>query len=249
MTDSRESTPRRRRSGPWSHAEVERVKRLYGLHSEQEIARRLNRPYASVRRILHEIYDRGERRSGPWSADEVRELRLLLGAAPTEIIARKLRRGPQDVERKVRELQGQIRPRPWTSQEEQELKTLYGSRDTKHLEIIFARPAEQIEAKARELCLAKSKAFLSRVAHERVRMPRWTEEEIDLLARLYPDHDNLEIARRLGRTTKSIVSKAHDLGLKKSPERLRLMGRQNVRRRYDRRRRPRPSGGERESEA
>ena len=44
---------------------------------------------------------------------------------------------------------------------------------------------------------------------------------------------NLELARTLGRSVKSVVSKAHNLGLKKDRERLRQMGRENVRLRYD----------------
>ena len=41
-----------------------------------------------------------------------------------------------------------------------------------------------------------------------------------------------EAARRLGRSVKSVVSKAHHLGLRKNPERLVEMGRENVGLRY-----------------
>ena len=64
------------------------------------------------------------------------------------------------------------------------------------------------------------------------KMPRWTQEELDLLKREYATQSNLEIAQRLGRSVKSVVSKAHHLGLKKSTERLRDMGRENVSLRY-----------------
>jgi hypothetical protein len=63
-------------------------------------------------------------------------------------------------------------------------------------------------------------------------MPRWRNDELELLRRDYPVQSNLELARRLGRSVKSVVSKAHHLGLKKSSERLRSMGRENVSLRY-----------------
>ena len=41
-----------------------------------------------------------------------------------------------------------------------------------------------------------------------------------------------DIALKLDRSVKSVVSKAHNLGLKKDPDRLREMGRENVSLRY-----------------
>ena len=55
---------------------------------------------------------------------------------------------------------------------------------------------------------------------------------LDILRRDYPVKSNLELARDLGRSVKSVVSKAHHMGLKKSSERLRNMGRENVSLRY-----------------
>ncbi|MDP7559887.1 MAG: hypothetical protein QF745_05045, partial [Planctomycetota bacterium] len=56
---------------------------------------------------------------------------------------------------------------------------------------------------------------------------------IELLRNLYPTTPNLEIAQNLNRSVKSVVSKAHDLKLKKSQERLQSMGRENVSLRYE----------------
>jgi len=66
------------------------------------------------------------------------------------------------------------------------------------------------------------------------RMPRWRMEELEFLQEVYATLPNLEIARRLGRSVKSVVSKAHQLSLEKSADRLREMGRENVSARYDR---------------
>ena len=92
---------------------------------------------------------------------------------------------------------------------------------------------ESIEAVAAEHSLAKDKAFVRKVSGEAsTRMPRWTRAEIEVLQGEYECCSNLEIARRLKRSVKSVVSKAHNLGLKKSTERLRAMGRENVSLRY-----------------
>ncbi len=65
-------------------------------------------------------------------------------------------------------------------------------------------------------------------------MPRWSTEELDQLRDLYPRLSNLDIAKAMGRSVKSIVSKAHSLRLKKDKARLRQMGQENVQLRQDR---------------
>ena len=52
----------------------------------------------------------------------------------------------------------------------------------------------------------------------------WTQEEIDILSRMYPDHFAKEIAVVLGRTPSSIYEKALSLGLKCSPDKIRRSG-------------------------
>lgn len=242
--------PNGSRKGPWSHAEVERVKRMYGTYPEAVIASKLKRPLATMRKLLMKIYDEAERRTGPWSAVEIQELRSLLGRAEIPVIARKLRRDLKDLEHRIALLRGQIKPRPWTSDDEQMLKQFYGSRSDGDLSLILGRPQAQIEEKAQQLCLAKDKTYLHRVQGvDHVTMPRWTDETIALLKSLYPSVRNVDIARQLNRSTKSIVSKAHDLGLKKSFERLREMGRQNVSQRHHRLQKAAKRAGAAESSA
>ncbi|MEM7515832.1 MAG: hypothetical protein AAF368_02765, partial [Planctomycetota bacterium] len=123
----------------------------------------------------------------------------------------------------------------WSSEEVADLKKLYGTRTDEDLALIFGRSVREIKERAQRYCLAKDKAFIRRITGETTtRMPRWDQAEIDKLRELYPDHANLDIAKMLNRTVKSIVSKAHNLGLKKDDERLRAMGRENVSRRYKR---------------
>lgn len=63
--------------------------------------------------------------------------------------------------------------------------------------------------------------------------PRWTKEEVALLKRLYRTHSNAEIAAILGRKVSSVVFKGHRLGLSKGARRLKEMGRENIRRRWE----------------
>jgi hypothetical protein len=63
--------------------------------------------------------------------------------------------------------------------------------------------------------------------------PRWTSEEVALLKRLYRTHSNAEIAEIIGRKVSSVVFKGHRLGLSKGARRLKEMGRENIRRRWD----------------
>lgn len=73
----------------------------------------------------------------------------------------------------------------------------------------------------------KTKAKSNRVR------PRWTKEEVSLLKRLYRTHSNAEIAGILGRKVSSVVFKGHRLGLSKGARRLKEMGRENIRRRWE----------------
>jgi hypothetical protein len=63
--------------------------------------------------------------------------------------------------------------------------------------------------------------------------PRWTREEVSILRRLYRSHSNADIAEALGRKVSSVVFKGHRLGLSKGARRLREMGQENIRRRWE----------------
>lgn len=67
-----------------------------------------------------------------------------------------------------------------------------------------------------------------------VSMPRWTPERIKLLRKLYPSRPSLEVAQELGVSVKAVTSKASRLGLRKTPARLKRMGKESVRTRHDR---------------
>lgn len=187
---------------------------------------------ASVRKMAEQVFPQATRR-GPWTAGEVQELKKYVGATTEDVIARVLGRTPEEVKRQITEL-GRIQEAGrWTQADVAELKRIYGTRTNEDISIILGRPVEAIDRQAAKLCLAKDKAFLRKLAGTpSTRMPRWSAEEIELLRKLYSDHSNLEIAQQLDRSVKSVVSKAHNLDLKKNRTRLEEMGRENVSLRY-----------------
>jgi hypothetical protein len=226
----RKATPRR---GRWSAHEQARLKELWGLRDEAAIARELNRPLASVRKMAETVFP-PRKKTGPWTAREVHELKKYLGASNREVIARILGRPVEEIERQILELGRLKTDSEWNRREIAEFKRLYGTRTDEDLAIVFARPVAAIRELADRCWLAKDKAFVRKLRGEAAtRMPRWNEDELNLLRELYPKLANLDIAQRLSRSVKSVVSKAHNLGLKKDRERLREMGRENVRLRYD----------------
>lgn len=220
------------RRGRWSQAELARLRGLYGVRDNHAIARELGRPVQSVRRMAETIFPKGPR-TGPWSAEEVGALKKYLGVSPTEVISRLLGREPEEVHRQIEELGRFQSNEEWTRDEVAEFKRIYGTRTDEDLARIFGRNVQTITDLGEKLALAKDKAFLRKLnGKASTRMPRWKQDELVLLREIYPTCSNLEIAGRLNRSVKSVVSKAHNLGLKKEPERLRQMGRENVSLRY-----------------
>lgn len=111
-----------------------------------------------------------------------------------------------------------------------DLKRLYGSMTDDALAKHFDVRIETIQRHALEYGLRKSKrAFPGTTS-----MPRWTSEQLAVLEAAYPTVPNVDIARRLRRSVRSVISKAHKLGLRKTVERLEEMGRKNVQLRRDR---------------
>ncbi|MBL8859129.1 MAG: hypothetical protein JNL28_11520 [Planctomycetes bacterium] len=225
----RSTTPRR---GRWSQSEIARLRELYGLRDERAIARELNRPVASVRRMAEQIFA-VPTRTGPWTAKEIIELKKYLGGTSNDVIGRILGRSEDEVGAQIAELRRIQQTGRWTQEEIAEFKRLYGTRTDEDLSVIFGRTIESVKRLGARYCLAKDKAFVRKLTgSSATRMPRWSAAEIEQLKEIYPTVANLDIAARLNRSVKSVVSKAHNLGLKKEADRLREMGRENVSMRY-----------------
>ena len=222
-----------KKRGRWSFADVTRLRELYGLRSEESIARRLDRTVSGVVRAAQRLFPKVVRRSGPWTAGEVIELKRYVGAASPEVIAQILGRSVAEVRAQIFDLGRVQRGCAWTREDVAELKRIFGSRTDEDLSLVFGRRVAEIQRFSAELGLAKDKAFMRKLRGDHsTRMPHWRAEEVETLRVLYAGHSNHEIARRLGRSVKSVISKANNLGLQKSCERLEAMGRENVQRRY-----------------
>lgn len=121
--------------------------------------------------------------------------------------------------------------RVWKSSEKRMLCQAYGSTPNDELARVFDCSVEEIEQRAKIFALRKNKGCPNFKGQP---MPRWSVREVEYLVDNYAESSNLEIALALGRSTKSVVSKASHMGLKKSKARRRASGKENVAKRYSR---------------
>lgn len=184
----RSTTPRR---GRWSQAEIARLRELYGLRDEKSIARELNRPIGSVRKMAEDVF-RSAPRTGPWTARELQDLKKYLGGTTPEVIARILGRNVDEVQQQVIELRRIQSTGRWTQDEVAEFKRLYGTRTDDDLAIIFGRTLEAVKRLGARYCLAKDKAFVRKLTGSAAtRMPRWGVAELENLKQIYPDRKSV----------------------------------------------------------
>lgn len=221
------------RNTSWSTEQVDRFRELYGMRDESAIARELKCTVAFVREMAKQIYQAAPK-TGPWTQEEQDRLLAYLGASTMQALCHVMGRNQEDIDGKLVELALIKKDVPFDQDEVARFKRLYGTRRDEDLAIIFGRRLSDVQGEAKKLCIAKDKAFIRRTgpAEKSTRMPRWGASDLELLRELYPVHSNLDIAQRLQRSVKSVVSKAHNLGLRKDPARLKEMGRENVSLRY-----------------
>ena len=220
------SAPLRR--GAWSVQELQRLRQLLPRRGVEATAVLLRRSPASVLRKAGTLL-RVPPRRGDWTGSDDALLRGSWGAVEPRLLALLLGRPAAEVRRRAASLRERVRKGPWTRAERQLLKQLYATRSDDDLEVCCSRARADVAAMAAQLCLAKDKRL---VARSGARMPRWTAAEIERLRQLYADRDNLEVARRIGRTVASVANKANQLGLRKSPALLTDLGRTAIALRY-----------------
>lgn len=239
--------PAKRAAGPslrgrWSRADLFEFERLFGTRPLPEIAKRLCRPVATLRKLADKHFPL-VRHAIVWTLEHEERFTVLYGAIDDDLetVARALRVPVTKVDE---ERAARLRDRaskPWTLEDDAFLKKYFSSRTTFALSVVLSRFEPDIEARATHFALSKDKAFVARLRRElatgyggstHTPMPRWTKAEIRVLRERYADTSNVELARELKKSQKSVVSKAHHLGLKKSAERLAAMGSENVALRY-----------------
>lgn len=234
-----------RKRGNWSVEELARLKQGFGRKPLAQIARELNRSPEALLDRARRLFPETRRPGRPTRGEEA-ELRLMVGVADLPTMAMVLRRTQEAVLDVIEDWSGRRRSGRFQPWEVRHLKACYATRPDWALSLVLGREQDALRRKAQELCLGKSKTLESVplpgfervvVLHPQapVRMPRWTEDELGRLAAAYASRSNLEIAQELGRTLKSVVAKAAELGLRKSRRRLREMGRENVGIRHRRR--------------
>lgn len=242
------------RRGNWSVQELERLRQLLPRRGVVATALLLRRSVDSVVKKAMEKLKVPPRR-GPWTGSDDERLRESWGAIDPRLLGPMLGRPAAEVVRRAADLRRQLRSGPWERAELQQLKDLYGTRNDADLEVALLRPRLEVATMAAQLCLAKDKRFVAQaetkgasesvaaVPAARRPMPRWKPAEIARLVELYSEHDNLAVARQLGRTVTSVANKANQLGLKKSPRLLADIGRTNVGLRYGRAGEPAAASG------
>lgn len=248
----------RLRRGNWSVQELERLRLLFPHRGVEQTAALLRRSADSVQRKALDLL-RVTPRKGAWTDSDDWQLRQAWGAVELRLLAPMLGRPANEVRLRAAELRSRLRSGSWTREELRLLKRLYGTRTDEDLEVSLMRSQSDIASAAQSMCLAKDKRFqaaCNNVERDksptvrksrggkaglkngrtapliRSRMPRWTLPEVEQLQALYPDHDNLAVARALGRSVTSVANKAFQLGIHKSAELLTSIGRLNIAYRY-----------------
>jgi hypothetical protein len=226
------------RRGNWSVQELERLRELLPRRGVQAMAILLRRSAECVYRKAMEIM-RQPPRKGAWRQPDDELLRCAWGVLDRRLLGAILGRAPGEVVDRAQVLRAAPRGGIWTAAERRRLKVLYGTRSDEDLEVALQRGRGEIAAMARQLCLAKDKRFratgaVARPAAGAARMPRWQAAEVAVLRSCYGVIDNLELARRLGRSVAGVANKASQLGLRKGGDLLARIGRCNVGLRQDR---------------
>ena len=219
----------------WTDEQRAHLRAWFGLRDEHFLARELECGVEELNAAAWEFFDEPVR-DGEWSDEETSGFRKYLGAVDLDLIGKMLGRSRVDLDRRLVELAARLGGEPFSADEIVTFKRLYGTRADEDLALVFGRELALVQETAQTLCLSKDKVYLRKVSGgaQTTRMPRWSSGELEKLTEMYPSCSNLDIAKALGRSVKSVVSKAHNLGLKKDKARLQQMGRQNVRMRYER---------------
>lgn len=112
----------------------------------------------------------------------------------------------------------------WSPEDLKTLRAIYSVTKDEAVAKKLGRTVAQIEAAAKLYALRKDK----RAFPGETTMPRWSPEDIAELKAIYATTPSVEIARRMGRSLKSVNGKALKLGLSKSGPHIQKMGRKNA---------------------
>lgn len=229
--------------GNWSVEELDKLRQQYGRRSLLQLARELRRTKEAVVQRAKISFRRKLKPEKLTRADEA-VLRTMIGVAEVEIMELVLSRRRVEIRKVLKSWAVASRTggsrkgrfQPW---ELRYLKNYYASRPDWAACLVLRRDLASVQERATQMCLGKDRSLdsvplpqLEKVIGiptlPPIKMPRWTADDVAWLRRLFSSRSNLELARALGRSEKSVVAKANELRLRKSSARLRTMGRENV---------------------
>ncbi len=243
--------------GSWSFEELAKLRASFGRRPVEQLARELRRSVAALRERAHKSLARAER-PGPLDTQDEATLAQMVGVASLDDMVLVLARAEAQIVGVLLAWRERRRGGRWTQRELAYLRVFGSKRPLWALELVTGRGARALLDRLDKLCLGFDRT-MSEVplpclgemgpGHDRDekvvvltparsrRMPRWTSSDVERLRVLYPLRSNIEVARALDRSVKSVRAKALQLGLKKTKGRLEAMGRENVRLRYEGRKR------------
>ncbi len=109
----------------------------------------------------------------------------------------------------------------WSKEDIKILKKYFPHMSTQKMAESLGRATDSVGSKANELGLKKTEKY------HREERNLWSQSDIKLLMKLYPKSSNQEIAEKVGRTIKSVITKASNLRLHKenlwSPEKIKFL--------------------------
>ena len=202
------------RKGAWTDSDDWQLRQAWGAVELRLLAPMLGRPANEVRSRAAEL--RSRLRSGAWTREERRLLKKLYGT-----------RADEDLEVSLMRSQSEI------ATAAQSMCLAKDKRFQAACNNAAKNQSPTSNAKSGAKSRVKAGGKHGKAAPPiRSRMPRWTLAEVEKLQALYPDHDNLAVARALGRSVTSVANKAFQLGIHKSAELLTNIGRSNIAHRY-----------------
>jgi len=197
----------------WTEAEVERLRRLFPLHQNDDLAKRFNRSRESIKKKARKLrlkkdYAGGYRPYRPdspnvWTKDDIRRLKKLYPAITAKKVAQILKRTEIAVVSKAGELGIKKKPgsdkRHWSKEELRFLRKNFWEMDFKVMAKKLGRTHAAVRSRANKLGL-RSVVY-------------WTAKEEALLKKQYLRSEVKDIAKKLGRTVSSVKARALKLGL------------------------------------
>lgn len=202
------------RKGAWTESDDWQLRQAWGAVELRLLAPMLGRPTSEVGRRANHL--RQQLAKGEWTRTELRLLKRLYGTRTDADLEVSLMRSRTEIATAAKGL------------------CLAKDKRFQAAQASSARARQGATLAAGSLPKSDDTSFCKRPgnAGKRSSMPRWTSAEVEQLRNLYPDQDNLTVARALGRSVTSVANKAYQLGIRKTAALLTSIGRSNIAFRY-----------------